>query len=130
MIRSYQQILVTGCYRTGTEYISLLLNNHPELSSTMYTVSFMRFCYDQYNPINEESNYLRLLSDSKVRIKERWNRTLNTDEIIDYCKSVDNVDYALLYDLMMSDLFLSDGNNKQVKVLKIPQNNVLFGIVH
>lgn len=108
MTRSDKQTLITGCYRTGTEYITLLLNNHPELSSTMYTVSFMRFCYDKYNPVDEESNYTRLLLDSQDRIRERWNRTLNTDEIIKYCKSVDTVDYGLLYDLMMSNLFLTD----------------------
>jgi len=107
MIRSTQQVLITGCYRSGTEYITLLLNNHPKLSATMYVVSFMRFCYNRYNPIDEKSNHSKLLSDAAQRIKKRWNRTLNVDKILDYCETADKVTYATLYDLMMSDLFLT-----------------------
>ncbi len=108
VMRSKMQVLITGCYRTGTEYVSLLLGNHPDLAVTMYTVSFMRFCYDRYNPVEEEINYSKLLFDAAQRIRIRWNKNLNVHEILDYCKKAEKVSYALLYDLMMSDLFLTD----------------------
>lgn len=73
----------------------------------MYITNFMRFCYDRYNPVEEEPNYKRLLSDTAERIKSRFNRNLNVQKIIDYCKQIEKVSYALLYDLMMSDLFLT-----------------------
>jgi len=105
-VEESEPTLITGCYRTGSEYITLLLNNHPELAATMYTVNFMRFCYNRYNPIDEKSNYSRLLSDAKQRIQQRWNRKLNVNKILDQCNSAEEINYALLYDLMMSDLFL------------------------
>src|SRR4030042_7148532 len=108
MIRSKQQILITGCYRSGTEYITLLLNNHPELAATMYTLNFMRFCYDRYNPITEKVNYSKLVFDSAQRARERWGKKINVHHILDYCDSINTISYSLLYDLMMSDLFLSD----------------------
>lgn len=108
MIRSKKQILITGCYRSGTEYVTLLLNNHPNLSASMYVVSFMRFCYDRYNPVEEERNYSRLVFDAAQRIRARWGRKLDVHKILDYCESVEKVTYSLLYDLMMSDLFLTD----------------------
>lgn len=108
MIRSKMQVLITGCYRSGTEYVTLLLNNHPELSANMYIVSFMRFCYDRYNPVEQEPNYSRLVFDAAQRIRSRWRRNLNVHQILDSCEKVEAVTYALLYDLMMVDLFLTD----------------------
>ncbi len=108
MVRSEQQILITGCYRSGTEYITLLLNNHPKLSASMYVVSFLRFCYDRYNPVEVESNYKRLLEDAAQRIRTRYGRELHVEKIIAYCGKTKAVTYSLLYDLMMADLFLSD----------------------
>ena len=102
------QILITGCYRSGTEYVTQLLNNHPKLSATMYTVSFMRFCYDRFNPIDKKENYTRLISEAEQRIKQRWGKNLYGDRIIEYCNKVGSVTYALLYDLMMADLFLTE----------------------
>jgi len=108
MFRSDKQVLITGCYRSGTEYITHLLNNHPTLSASMYIVSFMRFCYDRYNPVEEKSNYTKLVFDAGQRIRSRWHRHLRVHKILDYCEEVETVTYAVLYDLMMSDLFLSD----------------------
>jgi len=108
MYKSTQQILITGVYRTGTEYITQLLNNHPDLSSTMYTVNFMRFCYDRYNPIYEKKNYTKLIKETADRIKERWNKKLDSKNIIDYCNTIKKVDYGVLYDLIMHDLFLKN----------------------
>jgi hypothetical protein len=108
MIRSEKQILITGCYRTGTEYITQLLNNHPKLSATMYTVSFMRFSFNRYNPIEKKANYKKLLEENSKRIQERWNKKLNVKKILDFCENQDKVTYALLYDLIISDLYLSE----------------------
>ena len=106
MTRSEKQVLITGCYRTGTEYISLLLGNSPEISVSMYIVSFMRFCYGRYDPIEERSNYNKLIFDVGDRIRIRWNKKLSIYEILDYCDGCGEVNYAVLYDLIMCDLFL------------------------
>ena len=116
---SKMQVLITGCYRTGSEYVSLLLGNHPDLAVSMYTVSFMRFCYDRYNPVEEEINYSRLLFDAAQRIRIRWNRNLNVHKILDYCEKAERVSYALLYDLMMSAPSEADPNMLQEYGLKL-----------
>lgn len=103
---SEKQVLITGCYRSGTEYITLLLNNHPKLSANMYIVNFMRNCYDRYNPIGEEPHYSRLVFDAAQRIRSRFNKKLNAHKILDYCNEVDIVTYGFLYDIIMSELFL------------------------
>jgi hypothetical protein len=108
MIRSEQQVLITGCYRSGTEYITLLLNNHPKLSASMYVVSFLRFSFNRYDPVDQESNYARLLTDAAERIRGRYEKELNVQRIIEECRRQKTVTHALLYDLMMSDLFLSN----------------------
>ena len=46
-----KQVLITGCYRSGTEYFSLLLSNNKEIAVTMYTTSFMRYSFNKYNNI-------------------------------------------------------------------------------
>lgn len=108
MIRSKNQILITGCYRSGTEYITLLMNNHPDLSASMYVVSFMRFCYGKYDPIEKEVNYSKLVFDVAQRIRSRWHRKLDVHKILDCCENVERVTYPFLYNLIMSELFLSD----------------------
>jgi hypothetical protein len=120
-----KQILITGCYRSGTEYITLLLNNNPNLSVTMYTVSFMRFCYNRYNPVNKKENYTRLVLEASERIKNRWNRDLQVDLILKICQQEKVVNYALLYDLIMCNLFVKGdikawGEKVQLAWTKIP----------
>ena len=110
--RSDLQVLITGCYRSGTDYSSVLLNNHPKFVVTMYTTSFMRYSYNRYNPINKEKNYIALLNEAKKRIKDRWKRNLNIKKIIAICKNEKKITYALLYDLMMGDLFLDKSVTK------------------
>ena len=108
MIHSTKQILITGCYRTGSEYLTLLLNNHPKLSASMYVVGFMRFCYDRYNPIENEDNYSRLIFDCGQRIHTRWQKKLDVYKILEECQKSERVTYPLLYDLMMSDIYLTE----------------------
>lgn len=108
-LASEQQVLLTGCYRTGTEYITLLLNNHPELAATMYVTNFMRFCYGRYNPVEERKNYTRLVLDTAHRMRIRWGQELDVHQVLNACDAAHKVDYGLIYDLMMSDCFLEDG---------------------
>ena len=106
--KSEQQILITGCYRSGTDYSSILINNHPKVAITTYTTSFMRYSFNRYSPVSKKENYTALLKEAKHRIKVRWKKNLNIDKIVAQCEKT-KVSYSLLYDLMMNDLFL---NNK------------------
>ena len=52
MAISTSQTLITGVYRTGTEYLTQLVNCHPNISATMYSVNIYRFVEGKYDPIN------------------------------------------------------------------------------
>ncbi len=106
MIRSKSQTLITGCYRSGTEYITQLLGNQPRLASTMYLTNFMRYYWGQYDPISESQNYYRLVFDAARRTHRRWNREIDAYSVVGTCHEESDVDYALIYDLIMSDLLL------------------------
>ena len=131
LFKSNLQFLLTGCYRSGTDYSSVLLNNHPKLVVTTYTTSFMRYSFNKYNPINKKANYLALLEEAKKRIKVRWKKNLNIKTIISHCENEKNVTYQLLYDLMMSDLFLNEnvlnwGEKTQLVWRQIPDFLKMF----
>ena len=108
MMQTTRQTLITGCYRSGTEYITQLLNNHPELSATMYATNFMRYYYNKYNPIQDD--YKSLLQDAQKTIKKRHNITINLREIQGYLKHQEHISYGKVYDAIMSNTFL---NNKR-----------------
>ena len=96
--------LITGCYRSGTSYITQLLNNHPKLSATMHTVSFMRFCYLRYGQIDNLENLANLLNELCGRLKARWNIVLNKEVITKKCCE-EKITYARLYDIIMRELY-------------------------
>ena len=106
--RSDLQVLVTGCYRSGTEYLAQLLGNHPDLAMSMYVVSFLRFCHGRYDPVAEEGNWTRLVYEAAWRIRHRWGRRLDVDAVLEHV-SRGEVTYARIYDAMMAELFLSGG---------------------
>ncbi len=104
------QLLITGVYRSGTSYLTQLLNNHPRLAANMYVVNFMRFCFGRYDPINEKFNYTRLLFETAQRIYYRYGKKVDIFSILDQLNH-ETVSYAQIYDLLMSSLFLQGEKN-------------------
>lgn len=110
---SINPIFITGIYRSGTTLISRMLNNHPNLNITYDSVHFMRFSFDNYNPIHEKSNYLNLINEIKNRLKDRWDLILDHDIVINEIEKYEKIDYSTIYDSIMSTLLLknSDAQN-------------------
>jgi len=111
-MKTTNPIFVTGIYRSGTTLISRMLNNHPDLSITYDSVHFMRFSFNNYNPVQNESNYLKLITEISERIKKRWDLTLDTDNIVKKIKQCKVPDYSIIYDTIMSSLLLQNSNAK------------------
>ena len=105
---SKKQILVTGCYRSGTEYFSLTLGNHPRIVSTMYVLNFMRTAFGQYDPLSEERNICFLVGDLTARARTRWNVKLPLHKILDRIFSSSERSYGTIYDAIMSETFFDD----------------------
>lgn len=64
---SLSQTLITGVYRSGTEYLTHMLNEHPQLSATMYRVNAIRFIGKRYDPLHNLINLNSALDVIKKR---------------------------------------------------------------
>jgi len=104
---SKSQTLITGVYRTGSEYLTQLVNCHPQISATMYSVNAYRFIEGKFDPIHIPDNYLRALSEINQRIIVRYGKQIDILSIATKIKQHDNITYALIYDLVMTYLYLS-----------------------
>ena len=103
---SLSQTLITGVYRTGSEYLAQLINCHPEISVSMYAVNVLRFVYGKYDPINDAKNISRALKDLSERLHIRYNIELDVVRVFDEIVASDAVDYGVFYDVVMSNLYL------------------------
>ncbi len=109
MMLSKNQTLITGVYRTGSEYITHLINCHPEISATMYRVNLMRFVFGRFDPISEKANYDATVRSIGKRISLRYPIDFDEKCIIDKLDGLDKVGYGDVYDTIMTTLYLNDG---------------------
>lgn len=106
MKKSKCQILITGNYRSGTEYFTNLLNCHPRINASMYRVNYLRFIYKKYNLKTEKE---KLINDLSIRIFERYKIKLNKKSIL---KKIKNKSDGEIYDILMTNLYLK--NDKDI----------------
>lgn len=106
--QSRSQTLITGVYRTGSEYIAQLVGRHPEISVSMYSVNVLRFIHKKYDPISDRKQYMTALDDLEQRLQSRYNRSLDRDRIVDVLDKADKVDYGTFYDVVMCSLYLRE----------------------
>ena len=108
MTPSKSQTLITGVYRTGSEFLAGLLNQNPDISVTMYSVNVLRFIFEKYDPIWEKSQYTSALNDLADRLKVRYERILNKEEIIIQLQKMGKFGYGVFYDVVMNSLYLKN----------------------
>ena len=108
---STAQVLLTGVYRTGSEFLTQLINSFPEVDASMYRVNLLRFIYRRYDPIDNEDNLRKALKDLNERISQRYNLKINAD---DFIKAIDlsSYSYGKFYDQIMTELYLKDSSAK------------------
>lgn len=106
-LKSNSQTLITGVYRSGTEYLTLLINSHPLISASMYRINLLRFAYKKGHSIHLPKNYKKILNDLNKRLKYRYKIKLNLKNIYNYIKNKKiKVTYGNLYDIIMSSIYL------------------------
>lgn len=103
MNRSQGQCLITGVYRSGTEYVAQLLTGHPALSSTLYHVNALRFVA---TPTVAPATALVAIAD---RLSERYSLTLDVDAALAHFDGVPQQTRCALYDAAMTTLWLRNG---------------------
>ena len=108
MINSKSQTLITGTYRSGSEYLTLLLDSHPELSATMYRVNLIRFIFKQYDPISNPRNLELALSDTNKRLFTRYNIQFDYTKVLKKIIGIVSYNYGNIYDAIMCDLYINE----------------------
>lgn len=106
-MKSKSQTLITGVYRSGTEYLTHLINCHPSISASMYRVNFLRFVYKKAHSIHKQKDYKKILIDLDKRLKYRYKININIKDICNYINNKKiKVTYGKLYDIVMSYIYL------------------------
>ena len=106
MKTSNSQIIITGVYRTGSEYLTHLLDCHPELHASMYRVNVLRFMYKRFDPICLPNNQYLALKEMRQRIKKRYKIQLDINNILEQTRNIKGLNYGHIYDLIMTELYL------------------------
>lgn len=107
--QSSKQILITGCYRSGTEYLTHLLGNHPSIAACMYLTNYMRNCYASYD-LTSSQQLIRLVYDVAYLLKARYAIVLQSDSVLDILLSAERVTHSCVYDALMFELCLKRTN--------------------
>lgn len=108
MMKSRSQALITGVYRTGTEYITHCVNSHPALSATMYKVNVFRFALHRFDPVHEPKNYTAAVKEIAARMRTRYNDDIPVKAILQALGHAPKVNYCVLYDAVMSALYVNE----------------------
>lgn len=108
-MRSFSQTLITGVYRSGTEYVTQLIGSHPAISATMYRVNVLRFCCGRFDPIDQPDRWLSALDEIDRRLQSRYSLSLDRHAIESDLSTETRVTYGVLYDAVMTSLYLRNG---------------------
>ena len=123
-MRTETPVFITGLYRSGTTLLSRAMNAHSKLSITFDNVHFMRFCYQKFNPLNNE-NILNLLNDVSRRIFERSKIQIDKKSILSELSTFDKVEYSHIYNIIMKNCFLHNSD----KIIWGEKTNVAWGAI-
>jgi len=105
-MKSKSQTLITGVYRTGSEYLTLMLNCHPELHASMYRVNVIRFLFRRYDPISDLDNLKNAINDVNTRLLERYGIPFDNERVFETAASEVRINYGTLYDIIMTELYI------------------------
>lgn len=106
---SASQTLITGVYRTGSEYLAQLVGRHPQIAVEMYSVNVLRFIHGKFDPIELPANQMAALDALDARLQARYGIHLPRAEIESILSGEVHVGYGTIYDAVMSALYLRNG---------------------
>lgn len=109
---SLSQTLLTGVYRTGTEYLVSLVQGHPELSATMYRVNAIRFLWGGYDPIDDPGQRDAAIAAVAARVRERYAAALDEDAVRRALPRSRGRGYGALYDALVHVLEMRPGQTR------------------
>jgi len=107
VIKSKSQTLITGVYRSGTEYITQLIGSHSDISATMYQINMFRNIKNRFEPISDKFNYKRAVEFCASISKDRgFNLDYDVDSIVSALNKYEKVNEYIVYDVIMSFFYV------------------------
>lgn len=100
-------VFLSGVYRSGTTFLTAVINNLQSFAAASSSVKYMRFCVPHFDVLENEQELDLLLDDVARRLLVRWDLTLDKSDVQ---KGLENrpLSHASVYDAVMSSLLLSD----------------------
>jgi hypothetical protein len=107
-------ILITGVYRTGTTYLSRIIDAHPQLNVTYDSVNYFRFVLKKnISP----SSYREIVQGICDRLMERHQIMLDSQRIISLIEKDPYINHQVIYSAVMDGFFNFSGKRWGEKTL-------------
>lgn len=111
MIQSTMRpIFISGVYRSGTTFLTAVLNRLPSIAAASSTVKYLRFCLPLYPDLDSPSVLDQLLNVTNQRISERWSLTLDVEAIKTRIAHTP-LQHSIIYNEIMYDLLLKNSKS-------------------
>lgn len=114
---------MSGVYRSGTTFLTAVINNIPNVSAASSTVKYLRFCLPHHQRLEEPGTLKKLLDEIAKRIALRWSLTLNIPEVLSDLEGQPKT-HATVYDAVMRSVVLEGGANRWAEKLAMQWRDI------
>jgi hypothetical protein len=118
-----QPIFLSGVYRSGTTFLTAVINNIPNISAASSTVKYLRFCLPHYQRLDVMENLNTMLDEIAARIKSRWALPLNLAEVLAKLEGQKKT-HASVYNAVMQALLLENGGARWAEKLAMQWRDI------
>lgn len=100
-------ILLSGVYRSGTTFLTSVVNNIPSIAAASSTVKYLRFCLPHFDNVENPETLDLLLDETAARVWKRWNLRLSKTAVLNQLSGA-TVTHASVYNAIMQTLLVDD----------------------
>lgn len=116
-------ILISGVYRSGTTFLTAVINNIPNIAAASSTVKYLRFCLPHHSSLDDPKNLTTLLNEIAARIANRWSLNLNVTNVLTELEE-QKISHASVYDAVMQSLLLSGRSTRWAEKLAMQWRDI------
>jgi len=116
-------VLLSGVYRSGTTFLTAVLNAIPNVAAASSTVKYLRFCLPHHHGLDDPAALTRLLDEIVARIATRWSLTLDIAAIHAALEGRPKT-HAAVYDAVMGSLLLDGGATRWAEKLAMQWRDI------
>ena len=100
-------VLLSGVYRSGTTFLTSVINNMPAIAAASSTVKYLRFCLPHFDDLTTQKHLDSMLEETRARISKRWQLDLSKDAVVAHLADTP-VTHATVYNAIMTALLVDD----------------------